>query len=239
MKAYFYTSTAYVVMAGFLWLMAINLWMLLNLLVQGPASSGLLRLLFGESVFFWLAMVTVVPVITMRLVAGERRIGTLETLLTAPVSDVMVVAAKYVAALTMFGLVWAPTIIYAFLLAGEDGGFMVDKGTIWASYLGIGFIGAGFVSVGLLSSSITRSQSEAAMLTAVVLAAFCFWGYFAPYHARSLGLQELGRYTSPVFHMTEFARGVVDTRALVFHLSITWLVLFVVVKVIESRHWRL
>ncbi len=240
MKAYFYGSSAYVVTALFLWLMGGSFWMLVNMLSQGPATVGVLPMLLGESVFFWLAMLAVVPVITMRLIAEEKRSGTLETLLTAPIGNTMLVASKFLAAYTMFGLIWLPMMLYPFLLnhAGLGSGLFIDPGALFAAYLGIACMGAFFVSIGLLASSITPSQSIAAICTFAMMCAI-FFGGFTHYYAQTVALQELGRFTSPLIHMADFARGVIDTRVLVLYMSATWLALFLAVKVVESRQWRL
>lgn len=237
-SALFLSPMAYVIMVCFLLLMGASLGLLLQVLAQGPAHGGVMRILLGESLFFWLAMLLVVPVITMRQFAEEKRAGTLETLMTAPVGDVAVVLSKYAASWIFFAVLWAPTTAYGYLLAGQSANSAaIDYGTLVTAYGGIGLIGSLFLAIGLLASALTRSQAVAAMLSLVALCALFFWG-FAPYYARPLWVQEVGRYTSPVLHMIEFSRGVLDTRPLIFYSTSTVFVLFATVKVIESRKWR-
>ncbi len=238
MSAYFLSPIAYVVLVFFLIVMGLSFWTLITLLVQGPSSSGVMRVLLGESLFFWLALLLVAPVLTMRLFAEEKKTGTIETLLTAPVSDVKIVWAKYLAALAFYIILWAPTTVYAVLLARfSPETAPIDWGSMTATYIGVGLVGAFYISVGLFTSAITRNQMVAAMVCFSVLCAMFFAG-FIPYFARTPWIQEAGRYVSSVMHMMEFSRGVVDTRPLVFYLTGTLLMLFCTVKVIESRYWK-
>ncbi len=236
--SFFYSPIAYVVMFFFLVLMGLSFSLLLHVLSQGPATGGVMRLLLGESLFFWLAMIMVVPIMTMRLFAEEKKIGTIETLMTAPVSDVMVVLAKYAAALSVFAILWAPTSLYAIFLAQvSPASAPIDAAAMVTSYVGIAIVGAFYLSLGLLASAMTRNQAVAAVVTFVTLCILFFWG-FMPYYTRSVPIQEFGRYTSSLLHMMEFSRGVLDTRPIVLYVSSTAFILFVTVKMVESRKWR-
>lgn len=236
--AYFLSPMAYVVMLLFLVLMGLSFWTLITILVEGPSSAGVMRVLFGESLFFWLALLLVTPVITMRLFAEEKRQGTIETLMTAPVKDVHVVLAKYVGALTFYIVLWIPTLAYPVLLARFNPyDAPVDWGSMAATYAGVGCVGALYLAIGLFASAITRNQTVAAMTSFSIVCGLFFAG-FVPYFARAPGMQEFGRYISSVMHMMEFSRGVVDTRPIVFYLLCTLFMLFLTVKAVESRKWR-
>lgn len=236
-SAFFMAPLAYVVWFFFLLLMGIQFHTLLQVLAHGPVHQGIMRLLMGESLFFWLALLMLVPVITMRAFAEERRSGTLETLLTAPVSEWQVVWSKYTAALTFYVTCWLPTLSYPWLLARyTPESVPLDGGALGATYLGIFLLGVFFTAVGLLASAATRHQAVAAMITLVALGSWFLAG-FLPYYARVGGLQTVGRYTSSVLHMMEFSRGVIDSRPVVLYLSGAALALFVTVKVLEGRKW--
>lgn len=238
LSAYFLSPMAYCVLVMFLILMGLSFSMLVTILAQGASSAGVMRVLLGESLFFWLALLLIVPVSTMRLFAEERRSGTIETLMTAPVDDVQVVLAKYLGALSFFVLLWIPTGLYAVLLARlSPHNAPMDWGSVLTAYLGVGCVGACYLSIGLFASAISRNQAVAAMICFSVLAALFFAG-FMPYYARIPWVQEFGRYTSSVIHMMEFSRGVVDTRPIVFYVTMTVWMLFATVKVVESRKWR-
>jgi ABC-2 type transport system permease protein len=178
-----------------------------------------------------------VPVITMRLLAEEQRMGTIETLMTAPVTDVDVVLAKYFGALTFFVILWVPTLAYVFVLKAFSLESMpIDFGPILAGYLGAFLVGAFYISVGLFASSLTRNQIVAAIICFALICVAFFVG-FTPYLARTELLRDLGMYVSSVAHMIDFSRGAVDTRPIVFHLSGTVLMLFATIKVVEARKW--
>ncbi len=238
MASYFYSPMAYIVLVLFLLLMGTGFWMLVSVLVEGPTHESVMRIMLGESMFFWLAMLVVTPLITMRLLAEEKRSGTIESLLTAPVRDTEVVLAKYAGALFFFVFMWAPTIGYIGILrAFGGGGGAWDGGSVLSAYLGVFLIGSFFISVGVFTSSITRNQTIAAMTAFALLAGFFLLG-FAPYFVREAWIQEMTRYLSAVIHMMDFSRGAVDSRPVVLYVSLTVFMLFLTVKVVESRHWK-
>jgi gliding motility-associated transport system permease protein len=190
--------------------------------------------LFG-GFFFWFLVILLPAAFTSRLFALERASGTLETLMTAPVSDVEVVLSKFGAALALFALQWAPTIVY-YVMFQRSGG-APDRGPIAASYLGTFGIGALFTALGCLASSLATSQTiaffgaamgSATLLVAPVVAA----------GARSDFVLSIARYVSLPEHVEEFGRGVVDPRRFVFYASGAALFLFLTVRSVESRKWR-
>lgn len=236
--AYVYAPSMYLVVMFFLLLMGTSFGMLVNLLAEGAATGNVVRMLIGESLFFWLAILMVVPMITMRQFAEERKLGTIETLLTAPVGDVAIVMAKFTAAWVYFLILWLPTAAYAWLLARiSPESAAIDFSALITSYIGIAAMGAFFVAIGLLASSLTTNQAVAAVMTFVILCGYFFWA-FVPYYGRGMRLQELGRYTSSLLHTLEFSRGVLDTRPLVFYLSVTLFLLYATIKVVEAQRWR-
>lgn len=236
--AYFLSPMGYITMVFFLALMGISFWMLVAVLAQGTEGIAVVRILFGESIFFWLAMIMSAPLITMRLFAEEKRIGTIETLMTAPVTDVQVVLAKYLGALSYFVILWLPTIAYAFILEPFNPlPQTLDRGPLLGAYLGIFLIGSFYLSIGLFASSTTNSQMVAAITTFAVLCAVFFAG-FTPFYAQTAAVQETMRYFSSLVHMMDFSRGAVDTRPVVLYVSATVLMLFLTVKVVESRKWK-
>lgn len=236
--AYVYSPPVYIIVVFFLLLMGVSFSMMVNILVEGAASGSVMRMLIGESLFFWLAMLMTVPMITMRQFAEERKLGTIETLMTAPVGDATVVLAKYTAAWALFMSMWLPTALYAWLLTRmSSASAPLDLSAVVTSYIGIGSMGAFFIAIGLLASALTSNQAVAAVVTFVFLCGYFFWG-FVPYFGRGIALQEVGRYTSSLMHMMEFSRGVLDTRPLVFYVSGAGFLLFSTVKAIEARKWR-
>lgn len=217
-------------------------------IVTGVAASALVRLPFDTlrgvpvmtelfTLAYWLVSPVAVPLITMRLLAEEKRSGTFETLVTAPVRDGAVVAAKFAAAWALHVALWAPTVVYAVLLRLlAPSAPPPDAGAIAAGLLGVAVTGASLVAFGLLASAVTRGPVAAASLCFAGIALLLLFG-LAPYLFHADAWLRLGRYASPVGHLYEFSRGIVDTRALAFHGINAGLALYAALKALESRRW--
>jgi ABC-2 type transport system permease protein len=195
---------------------------------QGPVQAY-----FGQSLFLVLSLLLVCPALTMRLFAEERRSGTIESLLTAPVSATSVVLAKYLATLSTFALMWAPTVLYVVILRRTGD---VDWHVVASSYLGVLGVGAGYLAVGTLMSAMTRSQLVAMMLTALVIFGMLIFGIgeriFDPGPIR-----EACAHVSVLSQVDELSKGIVDLRRLVFDGSLVALPLFVATRVVDSWRW--
>jgi len=237
LAAYFLSPLAYVVMIFFLVVFGFSFWILVNVLVEGPAGTSVMRELFG-SLFFWITLLVAAPVLTMRLFTEEKTSGTLETLMTAPVTDAEVVLAKYFGALGFYLVLWLPTAGYAVVLrAFSPLSAPVDLGPMMSGYLGAGLVGAFYLSVGVFCSSVSTNQIMAAITCFAGIGVAFFAGFFA-YLARQEATRDAFVYVSSVAHMLDFARGIVDTRPLVLYVTLTAFMLFATVKVIESRRWK-
>lgn len=196
-------------------------------------DSGPLQMYFGESIFLVLSLLLLCPALTMRLFAEERRSGTLETLLTAPVTPSAVVLGKYSAVFSTYLAIWLPTVLYVLILSSTG---LVDWWVVSSSYLGVVSIGAGYLALGTLMSALTHSQ-----LVAFLLAVFCQFGLFI------LGIGEyvfdsgpwlaVASHVSVFAQMGDFARGLVDLRRLVFDGSLVLAPLFVATRVVDSWRW--
>jgi ABC-2 type transport system permease protein len=176
----------------------------------------------------------------MRSFAHEKFTGTFETLMTTPVSDLQVVLAKFTGAVIFYLLTWAPLLGCVLLVrhfSNEPGA--LDVGTVGSTYLGIALLGALYMSMGCFASSLTRSQIIAAMFSlALGISLFLLSFLSAVLAAQSGWLAKLFAHLSLAEHMHDFARGVVDLRAVVFYLSLTALFLFLTLKAVESRRWK-
>jgi ABC-2 type transport system permease protein len=237
LAAYFFSPIAYVMMIFFLVVTGFSFWLLASVLAQGPSGATIMKELFS-SIFFWIAMLIVVPVLTMRLFAEEKRSGTIETLMTAPVTDTEVVLAKYIGALSFFVVMWLPTALYAFILrAFSPLTAPVDLGPMLSGYVGAFLVGALYIAVGLFCSSLTSNQIVAAIVSFALICVAFFAGFMA-FLATTPLLREISAYGSSIAHMLDFSRGAVDSRPVVFYLTSTALALFATVKVLESRKWK-
>jgi ABC-2 type transport system permease protein len=172
-------------------------------------------------------------VLTMRLIAEERKLGTWELLLTAPVRDVEIVLGKFGGALLTLTAMLALTLYYPVLLImlGDP-----DLGPIATSYIGLFLLGSASLAVGIFASSLTSNQIVAAVVAGGILFALWFLGAAAGFAPAAMG--EVLAYLSLSHHFPDFVRGVVDTRSIVYYLSITALFLYMATRSIETGRWR-
>jgi ABC-2 type transport system permease protein len=193
-------------------------------------TDSVLRPLFSNvSVILLLLM----PLVTMRLFAEERRSGTLELLLTYPVRDGAVLAGKYLAALGLYAIMLGFTLAYPGLVIYFA---RVEWGPLLTGYVGLLLMGATFLAVGLFASSLTENQIVAAITTFGVLLIFWVIGWSADYVGGAWGrvLADL----SLLEHFDSFAKGVLDTRDVVYYLNFTVLALFLTLRSLEARRWK-
>lgn len=234
LRAYFVSPLAYVVLFFFLTINGIVFSLIVSHLADPRAPAGRPFDFFFNGFPFWVLLLFVVPVITMRLIAEERRSGSIEVLMTAPVSEGQVVAGKYLAALVFYAFLWAPTVLYAVLVERWSD---VDWGILGAGYLGVLLIGGFFLAVGVLASTLARNQIVAAVVAFAVILALFFVAFLTGL-VDDPGLQEVLAYISVLDHMGELSRGIVDTRRLVYYASGIVLFLFAASRALEDRKWR-
>ncbi len=237
LTGYFLSPAAYIVTIFFLIVMGAIFSLLVSVLAEGPAGVTVMNLLFG-SPFFWMTMLALVPALTMRLFAEEKRSGTIETLMTAPVTDTAVVLAKFAGALSFYAFMWTPTLIYLFILRYFSADMAPpDPGPLAGGYLGALLIGMFYLSIGLFCSALTSNQIVAAITTFAAML-LLFLAGLLDYVARGDLVQAVSAHLSSYSHMLEFSRGAIDSRPVVYYLSGTALMLFATVKIVEARNWK-
>lgn len=233
--SFFVSPIAYVVITAWLLWSGVVFWVLMSFVagqgVSQAASQTPLSLVFGGTTLFYIPLLIFVPIVTMRLVAEERRTGTIELLLTAPVRDVEVVLGKYLAAMVFWIAMWFPTLMYVWLISRYGD---VDLGAVGASYLGILGIGVYYMAVGVLMSALSRNQIVAAILTFLTLGGLFMFGVLE-FVFQDSEYKDLFSYASIWGHMEAFSKGLVDTRFLVFDVSIAVVALFFAVRAVASR----
>jgi ABC-2 type transport system permease protein len=193
-------------------------------------TESVLRPLFSNvSVILLLLM----PLVTMRLFAEERRSGTIELLLTYPVRDGAVLVGKYLAALTMYAVMLALTLTYPAMVMSFT---RLEWGPLVTGYLGLVLLGATFLAVGVFASSLTENQIVAAIITFGVLLIFWVIGWSADYVGGPWG--RVLSHLSLIEHFDSFAKGVLDTRDIVYYLNFTLVALFLTLRSLEARRWK-
>jgi ABC-2 type transport system permease protein len=156
--------------------------------------------------------------------------------MTAPVSEAQIVIGKFLAAMCFWTLLWAPTLLYVFIAAGT-GEDVVDFGALGATYAGLFCIGLLYMSVGLLMSAIARNQIVAAMLTFLVLGGLFVLG-LASYASLDDSMRAVFEYVGLWTQMASFSKGIVDTRYLVFDLTLAGFALYLTVRVLQANRWQ-
>jgi ABC-2 type transport system permease protein len=236
LNAYFASVLGYVVLMFFLVVMGVTFGVVVRYLNSGPTQFTAMRILFS---MFWLPSLVVVPMITMRLLAEEKRAGTLEMLMTAPVTDFEVVFAKYLGAVVLYAMMWALTGFYVLILRHFSGGATaLDFGPIFSGYLGVMIIGQFFIAIGVLASSMTKNQIAAALMSFAVVFLLLIVLNWLTFLFPSGLLGNVFHALSAFDHMEDLQRGIVDVRPLVLYVSGTALALFITTRVVESRKWR-
>ena len=235
--AFFISPVAYATMTFFLVVMGLIFYFLVSVLAAGVPGVGVMNLIFG-SPFYWMTQMVVIPLLTMRLFAEEKRMGTIETLLTAPISDAAVVGAKFMGVLTYYLILWLPTLLYLVgLQAFSAETPPIDPGALAGGYAGALLSGAFFLALGVLCSILTSNQIIAA-ITCFACMILVFFSGFVEYMSFNDFAASLADLVSPHRHVAEFARGVIDTRALVFYTTGIFFFLFASTRILESRRWK-
>lgn len=224
LRSYFNSPIAYIVIIVFL---IIAGYFFTNGLFQNNLAT--LRSLFDIVPFIFLFFV---PAITMRLFSEEKKQGTIELLLTKPVKDEELVGGKFVAAFVLTLIALLPTLLYLIvvMLLGK-----IDLGTVIGGYLGLIFMAAVYIGVGLFASSLTENQVVAFIISFIAVFALFMIGkvllQFSPVLVSAV------EYISTDYHFTNISRGVIDSRDLIYYLSMVGFSLYLTKVSLESRKW--
>lgn len=225
----------YIVLAVFLLVNGLFLWVFpldSNIPDYGYANlDGLF--LMAPFIFLFL-----IPAITMRFFAEEKKSGTIELLMTKPFTDLQVILAKYLAGLFLVIISLIPTLVYFFSVyqLGFPKG-NIDTGGLWGSYIGLLFLGASFVAIGLFASSITDNQIISFILAAL-FSGFIYIGFEFIYSLDLFGNIDLFIKTLGISsHYSAMSKGVIDTRDVIYFISLIAFFILLTKLSIESRKW--
>ncbi len=236
LASFFSSLTGYLTIVVFLVLTGLMLWVFksdFNILDYGYAGMDGLFII-GPFLYLFL-----IPAITMRMIAEEKRNGTMELLLTKPISEMTLIWAKFLAGLVLVAISLLPTLVgYFSVVALGDPVGNVDSGSVAGSYLGLLLLGAAFVAIGIFASSLTNNQIVAFILAAL-MCAFMHLGFEAICRMGFLGSAELVvRQLGMSYHYDSISRGVVDSRDVIYFVSVTALFMMATRMVLQSRKWH-
>jgi len=225
----------YIVIIVFLLINSLFLWVFpseSNILTQGYAT---VEGLFIQAPFVFLFLI---PAITMRSFSEEKRSGTLELLLTKPLTDTQIIFSKFFSGITLVVFSIIPTLTYVFFVYryGYPVG-NIDMGGTWGSYIGLLFLASAFVAIGIFVSSITDNQIVS-FIVSVFLCGFIYLGFeflytLAPFGNIDLFIKSLGIQA----HYVSMSRGVIDSRDVIYFLSLIILFILLTKTSLESRKW--
>lgn len=232
------SPATYVAATLFLGFMGLVFTKILEIYAASPQEYSPAKIYFD---LFWLPACVMVPLLTMRCLAEERRLGTLETLLTTPVTTTEVVLAKFGASYLLYAALWGSTTGFFYFLRTFSGDArFLDSGPLVGGFLFIAVSGLFFVAIGVFASSLTSNQSVAGILGCVLLATLILGGNALSDSAwLEQGILQPARsvieYGHIFSHRDDFTRGVVDTRHLLFYLSGTVLALIFSILSVEAK----
>jgi ABC-2 type transport system permease protein len=241
LRSYFASPIAYVIIGLFALLFGYFFYAYLNFFVMQSQqmmmgggtpniNQQMIRMVLLNSAVI---ILFIMPMITMRTYAEEKRSGTIELLLTSPVTDVQIILGKFLGAMGLYAAMLAVTLLYMAIL-------FVYGNPEWkpvaTGYLGLLLMGGCFISVGLLISSLTKNQIVAGIVTFAVF--LMLWVINWIGENASQTTREIVNYLSITEHFDDFARGVIDTKHLVYYLSFITFGLFLTVKSVDSERWR-
>jgi len=179
----------------------------------------------------------VTPILSMRLLAEEQRSGTLELLMTSPVQDWQVVTGKWLSAMVAVTLMMALTLVHVLVMLSLATAGM-DFGPLFSSYLGILLLGAALLAVGTLTSALTENQVVAAFLGIMLVMVLWFLPFLAEVPGTQTALGKAMAYTGLSEHYLNFGQGLIDSRDVVYFVTLTFGALYLAARVLETRRWR-
>jgi ABC-2 type transport system permease protein len=246
LRAQFNSPVAYVVLGGTVLLLGILFFLIPHVGGAFTGSFWDIDRATMDQMFVYLPPLMslfVIPAVTMRSLAAEKGSGTLELLITMPVRDSDVILGKYLASCTMVLILLALTLLYPLMMfAGMPWHLgSLDWGPVWSGYLGCAFFGFAAVAIGMMLSSLTESDVIAFFTTAGALCFLYAIGYIVSLVSTESGVQRAFAdglaFISFQTRLQSFVRGILDTRAVVYFVSVTILCLLVASRSLESRKW--
>ncbi|HEX9665975.1 MAG TPA: ABC transporter permease subunit [Thermodesulfobacteriota bacterium] len=239
LKSYFASPIAFIILFVFLIISGIFFFLYLESFAQSQFDS---RLQFVEEVislnefvirpFFGtisVVLLLLIPLITMRLIADERKSFTSELLFTSPIRITSIIIGKYLSSLLLFALMIILSAVYMLVLIKYGN---PDLGPIFSGYLGLFLMGGSFLAVGLFASSLTENQMIAAVVSFGILLVFWIMG------ATSNAGDSIFGYLSMINHFESFAKGVIEVKDIIYYLSFIFLGLFLAYIMLDSERWK-
>jgi ABC-2 type transport system permease protein len=241
LRSYFASPIAYIIIGFFLLPFGVFFYLYLTAFVRASmqqAQFGGAMNINQQVIRYVLQNASVIilfimPMITMRTYSEEKRSGTIELLLTSPLTDIEIILGKFFGALGLYIAMLACTLLYIGILFVYGN---PEWRPLFAAYLGLLLMGGAFVSIGLLISSTTNNQIVAGVVTFIVFLLFWIIGWFADTAGPTIG--PLTSWLSITEHFDDFSKGIIDTKHVLYYLSLITFGLFLTQKSVDSERWR-
>jgi len=232
LKSYFVSPMGYFVVAAFFCLNSLMFYIFMSEPEwRAMGSMRLMRALLTNECFI---LLLVVPAMTMRLFAEEKKSGTIELLMTCPLRDSEVVLGKYLAALSLFAMMLLLCLIHPFILSRVSDPHWP---TILSGYLGFFLLGSAFISMGTFTSSLTRSQLIAALFCFGILLVLWIVGWIANL-AQQPQIKEVFKGLSVLSPFESFTKGIISLENILYYISFVFYCLYLTVKSVQAKKWR-
>ncbi|MDZ4287640.1 MAG: ABC transporter permease subunit [Prosthecobacter sp.] len=240
LRGFFVSPMAYIVLALVMVLNGFSFRAALSVLESAPSEGSIVTWTF-HAMWFWLSYFFVFPLLTMRLFAEEKKMGTLETLFTAPVRTWQVIWAKYLAAMVIYCVLWVPS-YFNFVLVDwiTVGQVEIPPGALKGSYLILFAMGLFNMAIGCFASALTSNQIIAAVIAFTISLLHFLMGLFIMVVGKKVSdtFLDIINYFASMEHIRTFTSGLIDTRPLVYYTSFALLFLALTHQVVEFRRWR-
>jgi ABC-2 type transport system permease protein len=239
LSSYFHSGVAYVVLFGSAVAQGIQFIFIASMVMQNHYTQQSVMQVFFVWPLFWLLLLVQIPLITMRVFSEELKLGTIEMLLTAPVTDWDVVIAKYLGALVFFLVLWLPiTLDLIALQLFSSPAPPIYWSQIGLTALTVTLIGSFYVSIGVFTSALTRNQIVAAVLCFACL--FFTFGVSLLHFMQSMNdtAQAVISYISSPEHLSNAGLGIFDSRPLVYYVTASLLMLYLAKSVVQGRRLK-
>jgi len=240
LRAFFVSPVAYIVLALVMVLSGFSFRAALSVLESAPSEGSIVTWTF-HAMWFWLSYFFIFPLLTMRLFAEEKKMGTLETLFTAPVHAWQVVWSKYLAAVLVYCVLWLPSYInFRFVDWITVGQVEIPPGALKGSYLILLAMGLFNLAIGCFASALTSNQIIAAVISFTMSLLHFLAGLFIMVVGRQVSetFVDIISYFASMDHIRTFTSGLIDTRPLVYYTSFALLFIALTHQVVEFRRWR-
>ncbi|MFC5051596.1 ABC transporter permease [Rubritalea spongiae] len=238
LKHFLMTPFGWIVLAFIMLLQGLSLSSVLEQYEKAPVQASMLHSCLSTPLF-WVYFIFIFPLITMKQFAEEERSGTLESLMTAPVTTWQVVFSKYLSSYTFYAVLWIPVFLHIQIFSIITGSpAPVTPSEMYGSFGILLLIGSFFVAVGILASALTSSQIVAAIMTFGALVFVVFLGFVPMIVGDTFQGAPIFHYISVHEHLSYFSRGLIDIRPIVLYFSLSFFTLILTHHLVDYRRWK-